>query len=93
VPTLKRYVANHCEDPEFRGLYEQSCEVCRVTVELVARLDGLGLPPEEIAARSGVTVRDLTDLREADRCSYAAVVSLCAYLGVPPPAGCRRKPS
>ena len=57
VPTLKRYVASQCADRAFRDLYEAYCEVCPVTVDLAARLHGLGLSNEEAAARFGVTVR------------------------------------
>jgi hypothetical protein len=92
VPTLKRYIETHCRDNGFRGLFEDSCELCRVTVGLVARMHERGLTPGELAARAGVPVRDVTDLRDAERCSFDTAAALCICLGVPPPDGCRRAP-
>jgi hypothetical protein len=92
VPTLKRYLDMQCANAEFRGLYNESCEVCRVTVDLVARMHALGLKAEEVAGRAGVTVRELTDLVEADHCSYEMAAKLCQCLGALPPDTCRRKP-
>ncbi len=91
MPTLKRYIADQCADPAFRGLYEGFCEVCALTVELAARLHRLGLTIEAAAAECGVTVGEMTDLLNADRCSPAAVGKICVRLGVAPPADCRKK--
>jgi hypothetical protein len=88
VPTLKKYIQEQCADPVFRAKYEGFCEICPVTVALVARLHESGLMREEIAARSGVSPADLADLEEAERCSYAVVAKLSAWLGVPGPKKC-----
>lgn len=91
MPTLKRYVIEQCADPAFRRLYEEFCEVCAVTVELVARLHRLGLAPGEAAAKFGLTVRELDEFIDAEYCSPAVVEKICAGLGIAPPADCRKK--
>ena len=91
MPTLKNYINRKCEDASFRKMYEESCEICPVTVALIDRMYRMGLSREETALKAGVSIRELTDIEEAEKCSYDVAANLCRALGLPEPADCRKK--
>jgi DNA-binding XRE family transcriptional regulator len=91
MSTLENYINRKCGDPGFRKLYEESCEICRVTVELIDRMYQTGLSKDETARKAGVTLQELSDIEEGEKCSYVAVLKLCRALDLPEPKGCRKK--
>jgi hypothetical protein len=75
--------ASEENDPSYRARLDQLTEVVRVTASLWARREELGLPIEEVAARSGLSLDEVeaiennaVDVPFPNLSRYAAAVGL-----------------
>jgi hypothetical protein len=88
MATYKECREEWLADPAFRAVYDGYCPVCRTTVEVIGRMHKEGFSPEEAAVRAGVSIADVTDLEDAERCNPQAVRSLCMAFGIDLPSAC-----
>jgi hypothetical protein len=82
---FKDLLAEKCSDPAFVETYLANCSVCETTVAIGAALYAKGLSYEDAAKQTGVPVRQIVDLVDADLCAPAVVRKLCAVLDIPIP--------
>jgi phage-related protein len=85
------YAEHKLKDPDFRSQYNENCNICKITVELVNKMDSGRHSKEDLAGRAGVRIEDLIALEEGEKCRYDVVVKLCRELNVPVPEKCNKR--
>ena len=81
-------VSGKLNEKAFKKEYDEKCNVCSTTVSLIKKYYELGVTKEELAHQINVSVKDLTDLEDANNCKFEVVEKLCIAFGLPIPQTC-----
>ena len=81
-------VTDKLNEKAFKKEYDENCNICLTTIELIKRYYELGVTKEELAQQANISVKDLTDLEFANNCKFDVVKKLCAEFDIPLPTSC-----
>ena len=88
--SFRGYLEAKCDDPAFRDLYREQCNICPKTVQIITTMREQGLAVEDVARRAGVEPEHLELLEAGDQCIFDDVQKLGRCLDLSFSGECRK---
>ena len=86
--TFRSLINSKLCDEEFKCLFDQECNICKVTVRIIEKIHLEEISLDALATKLGVEKQEIQELEDAEHCNPNLVIRLCNYLSLEAPSDC-----